>query len=169
MKHDRASVVSPSAFQDLLPHNHCFGCGPNNPGGLRIKSYWAGPDVSVARFTPLSHHCAGPRHFVNGGIIATVIDCHCICTAAAAAYIDAAREVGSEPDLHYATAKLALEYSRPTPIDAELEIRARIEARTERTYVLSCVLTAAGKPRVQAEVEAIRVPESWMLDNRPTM
>ncbi|HEY5666363.1 MAG TPA: hotdog domain-containing protein [Gammaproteobacteria bacterium] len=119
----------------------------------------------MTKFTPQSHHCAGPTHFVNGGIIATVIDCHCVCTAAAAAYRDASRDIGSKPDVYFATAKLALEYMRPTPIDAVLEIRARIEARTERTYVLSCHLSADGKPRVKAQVEAIRVPDSWMLDN----
>ncbi len=99
----------------------------------------------------------------------TVIDCHCVCTAAAAAYRDAGREIGSQPHAHFATAKLAVEYMRPTPIDAVLEIRARIEAGTERTYVLSCELSADGKPRVKAQVEAIRVPDGWMLDNAATM
>jgi acyl-coenzyme A thioesterase PaaI-like protein len=123
----------------------------------------------VARFVPQSHHCAGPTHFVNGGIIATVIDCHCICTAAAARYRDAGRDIGSTPDVYFATARLELEYSRPTPIDSELELRATIERRTERTYVLSCELVAQGKPRVKARVEAIEVPDSWMLDNRPAI
>lgn len=156
------SAVRPEAFQDLLPHNHCFGCGPANSDGLRIKSRWSGDGLSVARFTPEPYHCAGPRHFVNGGIIATIIDCHSVCTAAAAAYRDAGREIGSPPDIHYATARLELEYLRPTPIDAELEIVARIESRTERTYVLSCELSAAGKTRVTGTVEAIHVPESWV-------
>ena len=106
---------------------------------------------------------------MNGGIIATVIDCHCVCTAAAAAYRDDGREIGSLPDIYFATAKLELQYMRPTPIAAELEIRARIEARTERTYVLSCELLAEGKPRVSARVEAIQVPPSWMLDNAAPM
>jgi acyl-coenzyme A thioesterase PaaI-like protein len=123
----------------------------------------------VARFTPQTHHCAGPRHFVNGGIIATVIDCHCICTAAAAAYRDEARTIGSLPDLYYATARLELAYLRPTPIDAELELEARIVERGERTYVMSCQLSALGKRTVTASVEAIRVPASWMLDNRQAM
>lgn len=116
----------------------------------------------MARFTPEPYHCAGPKHFVNGGIIATIIDCHCVCTAAATAYRDAGREIGSPPDIHYATARLELEYLRPTPIDAELELKARIVNLTERTYVLSCELSAAGKIRVKARVEAIRVPESWV-------
>ena len=165
MRRDRESLVRSEAFQDLIPHNHCFGCGPNNPRGLRIKSSWAGHQLSVARFTPEPYHCAGPTHFVNGGILATVIDCHCVCTAAAAAYRDSGREIGSEPHLHYATANLELHYRRPTPIGTELELTAQIVDRTDRTYVLSCELTAGGKTTVTARLEAIQVPESRVLGN----
>ena len=166
MRRDPESAARPIPFQDRLPHNHCFGCGPDNPHGLRVRSSWAGEDQSVAHFTPAPYHCAGPAHFVNGGILATIIDCHCVCTAMAAAYRDADRELGSPTGLHYATAKLEAEYLRPTPIDAELTLTARIVARTERTYVLSCELEARGKTCVSARVEAIRVPESWMLAPR---
>ncbi len=120
----------------------------------------------MANFTPRSWHCAAPKHFVNGGILATIIDCHCVCTARAAAYRDAGREIGSPPGLHYATAKLETEYLRPTPLDAELVLHARIVARTAKTYVLSCELTARGRTCVSARVEAIRVPESWILAPR---
>jgi acyl-coenzyme A thioesterase PaaI-like protein len=167
MKRDlESSAARPIAFQDRLIHNHCYGCGPNNPNGLHLKSSWSGEDLSVAHFTPRPWHCAGPKHFVNGGVLATLIDCHSVCTAAAAAYRDAGREIGSEPGLHYATAKLDLEYLRPTPIDAELALEARIVARTERTYVVSCTLAANGKIRVSARVEAIEVPASWILAPR---
>jgi acyl-coenzyme A thioesterase PaaI-like protein len=133
---------------------------------LRLKSCWSGENQSVAHFTPLPHHCAGPKHFVNGGVLATLIDCHCVCTAMAAAYRDAGREIGSQPGLHYATAKLELEYLRPTPIGAVLELEARIVGRTERTYVLSCTIVAQGKCCVSGCVEAIRVSESWILGPR---
>ncbi|MGW8369474.1 MAG: PaaI family thioesterase [Gammaproteobacteria bacterium] len=122
----------------------------------------------MAKFTPEPYHCAGPQHFVNGGLLATLIDCHCVCTAVAAAYRDDGREIGSKPDLHYATLRLAVEYLRPTPMGETVELEATILAQTERTYVLSCELKAAGKTRVRAEVEAIRVPESWMTGAPPT-
>jgi acyl-coenzyme A thioesterase PaaI-like protein len=149
-----------------MPHNHCYGCGPQNPDGLRIKSYWSRDGLSVAKFTPEPYHCAGPQHFVNGGLLATLIDCHCVCTAAAAAYRDAGREIGSKPDFYYATLRLAVEYLRPTPMGVPIELKAQIVAQTDRTYVLSCEVSAAGKTRVRAEVEAISVPESWMLGER---
>ena len=122
--------------------------------------------MSVARFTPEPHHCAGPRHFVNGGILATLIDCHCVCTAGAAAYRDCGREIGTGTDLHFATVRLELEYLRPTPIAAELELRARILERRERVYVISCELRARDKVRVRAGVDAISVPSSWIAGDR---
>ena len=66
-------------FQEQIPNNHCFGCGPQNRQGLKIQSYWSGENQSVCDFTPLPHHSAGPLHFLNGGIISTIIDCHCVC------------------------------------------------------------------------------------------
>lgn len=149
-----------------MPHNHCYGCGPLNSDGLRLKSYWSGNELSVASFTPETHHCAGPRHFVNGGIIATLIDCHSICTAVAMAYRDAGRAPGSPPDLHYATSKLEVEYLRPTPIDDPLRLEARIVERAAESYVVSCELASRGKTCARATVVAVRVPESWVAGPR---
>ena len=74
-------IMDPIPFQNLIHGNHCFGCGPENDLGLRIKSYWDGKNQSICRFIPEKHHCAGPAEYLNGGIISTIIDCHCICTA----------------------------------------------------------------------------------------
>lgn len=149
------------ALQDQIPHNHCFGCGPDNSRGLRIKSFWDGVGPSVASFQPQPHHCAGPAHFVNGGIIATLIDCHCVCTATAAAYFAAGRAVGSEPHLHFATTSLRVDYLRPVPLTSELQLAATVTELRDRRYVLSCELKAAGKVCASASVEAAQVPESW--------
>ena len=29
-----------SSFQELMPHNHCRGCGASNEHGLGIRSRW---------------------------------------------------------------------------------------------------------------------------------
>ena len=120
----------------------------------------------MARFTPEPYHCAGPRHFVNGGILATLVDCHGVCTAAAFAYRDQGREIGSQPDLIYATSRLTLEYLRPTPIAATLELTARVAERRERVYVISCELAARDKLCVRAQIEAIQVPASWVASDK---
>jgi len=116
----------------------------------------------VARFSPKPHHCSAPTHFVNGGIIATLIDCHSICTAMAAAYFDEGRPVGSEPTRYFATGSLEISYRRPTPMDAILELEAEIRDRLERGYVLECRLSAAGKLRAVGQVLALPVSAAWM-------
>lgn len=152
--------MSGRAFQDQMPDNFCFGCGADNPDGLQIKSFWDG-DEALCRFQPQAHHAAGPRHLLNGGIIATIIDCHSVCTAMADAYRREGREVGTPPGLWYATVSLTVRYQRPTPLGEPVELRARILAVRDRRTRLECRLIAAGKICVESEVEAIRVPDSW--------
>ena len=100
------------SLQAQISHNHCYGCGPLNERGLTLESYGSGVGPSRACFVPEPHHCAGPKHFVNGGILTTLIDCHCICTATAAAYLSERRAIGTEPYLCFATSKLAVELLR---------------------------------------------------------
>ncbi|AJR08631.1 PaaI family thioesterase [Photobacterium gaetbulicola] len=150
------------SFQAQLKGNHCFGCGGENPHGLHIQSFWAEGDTAVCQFTPEAYHCAAPTHFLNGGIIATVIDCHCICTAMADAYRRAGREIGQGEAIWYATGSLSLNYLRPVLISADIVLRADILAVEARTTHLVCHLIAEGKTAVEAKLTAVRVPEQWM-------
>lgn len=149
------------AFQDQIPGIHCFGCGPKNAAGLRIKSYWSGPGESVCRFQAAPHHSAGPRHFVNGGIIATVMDCHAICTAMADGYKSAGREIGQGEEIVFVTGSLNVKYLAPAPIDVDLEFKTIISKKNEKKTILKCVATVNGAPVVEGEVVAIRVPPQW--------
>ena len=150
------------AFQDQIGGNYCFGCGPTNQHGLRIKSYWDGSDESTCTYQTHPYHTAGPRQFVNGGIIATLIDCHCVCTAIAYAYRAEGREIGSEPSIWCVTASLKVTYLQPTPIEAPVALRARVvEAGTKKT-VLNCTLSSNGKECAHGEVVAVRVPPTWL-------
>ena len=79
------SELERTYIQDGLHGNHCYGCGAWNDKGLQIKSYWDG-DVSVCVFQPEPHHAAMPPDVMNGGTIASIIDCHCVCSAMADAY-----------------------------------------------------------------------------------
>ena len=67
-------MEGPSVQERFAPHNACFGCGPSNPKGLRIRSFEEG-DHLVARWRPEEHHQAFPG-VVNGGIVGALLDCH---------------------------------------------------------------------------------------------
>lgn len=108
------------ALQDrYAPHNACFGCGPANAEGLQIKSYVQGDSV-VAHFRPKPHHQAFPG-VLNGGIIGALLDCHSNWTAAHALML--ARGEATPPCT--VTADFHVKLRAPTPLDAELELRAR--------------------------------------------
>lgn len=154
------------AIQDAIPNNYCWGCGPLNTRGLHLKSFWQ-TDVTVSDFQPLSEHMAGPKHILNGGIIATLCDCHSVCTAIADAYRQERREVGEPPDIWYATGGLSIRYLRPTPLGQAVHLRAAILERTAKKAVVSCTLASAGEVTVEAEVIAVRVPESWRHGKAP--
>jgi acyl-coenzyme A thioesterase PaaI-like protein len=149
-----------NAIQDAIPHNRCWGCGTLNPRGLQIKSYVEGEET-VCRFTPSREHMAGPPNVLNGGIIATVIDCHGVCTAIADAYRAAGRELGSEPLIWCVTASMKVDYLAPTPIDAPVELRARVREAKGRKRVVECTLRSGGKECARGEVIAVEVPPEW--------
>ncbi len=148
------------AFQDEIVGNYCFGCGTLNPHGLHIKSYWSG-DESLCTWRANHAHMAGPQGILNGGIIATIIDCHSVCTAIADAYRRQGRPLDSEPLIWYATGALQVSYLRPTPIDAEVTLRARIKESTAKKTVVLCSLWSRGEECARGEVVAVRVPPAW--------
>jgi acyl-coenzyme A thioesterase PaaI-like protein len=144
------------AFQDQGSVSHCHGCGADNEKGLQIKSYWDG-DEAVATWKAQPHHCGGSKEIVNGGIIATLIDCHSINLAIAHAYRAERRPIGSAPRIGYVTGSLNVSYVRPTPIDEPLQLRARITKNEGRKAWVSCTLSAGGEVCATGEVLGIRV------------
>jgi acyl-coenzyme A thioesterase PaaI-like protein len=149
-----------AAIQDYYPEDfaHCYGCGRLNPRGLQIKTRWEG-DEAVARFQPRPEHIAVPG-FVYGGLIASLIDCHAMGTAAAAVERAAGHEVGDRAAPRFVTGALHVDYLRPTPLGPELELRARPSEISERKVVVHVTLSAGGVPTARGEVVAVRMPET---------
>jgi len=144
------------AFQDQGAVRYCHGCGPDNQQGLRIKSYWDG-DEAIASWRAQPHHCGGTKENLNGGIIASLIDCHSLNLAIAHAYRQEQRAIGSTPRIGYVTANLNVSYLKPTPLLESIQLRARIIKIDGRKAWVSCALTAAGELRATGEVLGVRV------------
>lgn len=144
------------SFQEQGSVSYCHGCGADNPRGLQIKSYWDGAEA-VATWKPAPHHCGGSKDILNGGIIASLIDCHSLNLAIADAYRAEGRPIGSRPRIGYVTANINISYLKPTPIDGVIELRARISKRQGRKAWVNCTLSAAGEIRVTGEVLGVRV------------
>lgn len=143
-------MTEQQSFQEQLAElgfEHCWGCGVANEHGLRLKSYWDGQRAgesegengeAICVWQPQPYHIAAPG-IVNGGILATLIDCHSAATACADAYKHAGRAIqpGGEP-LVYLTAQLDVRYLRPTPANGPLTLRARVVERGERRTTVEC-------------------------------
>ena len=151
---ERGAQLTTAAFQDLLPGLTCFGCGPGNDKGLRIKSYWVSQNEAICRFAPAPHH-HGPPNIVNGGVIATVIDCHAVCTAMADAYQRAGRGVGEGDFLPYVTGTLNIVYKAPTAM-TPFDVVAAVEEVTDRKTMIACRVISEGNVTATARVVAIR-------------
>lgn len=155
----KGQAMPAKSFQDYYSEktSHCYGCGRLNEHGLQIKSYWDG-DESVCRFQPRPYHLAIPG-YVYGGLIASLIDCHGTGTAAAAMYRAQGRAMDTEPPLRFVTASLHVDYVRPTPIDATLEVRATVKELKGRKVIVSATLSAGGVVCARGEVVAVQMPE----------
>jgi hypothetical protein len=140
-----------TALQDLAsPEGVCFGCGPKNPQGLQIKSYWDADDVHLV-MTHTPNACfAGWPSLVYGGLIGCLIDCHSNWTAIAYHYRAEGREAQSLPRINCVTGSLGVKYIKPTPMGVPLVLKAHVQGEVGRKTRVLCevyandTLTATG-------------------------
>jgi len=109
------------ALQDrYAPNNRCFGCGPANDQGLRIKSFPVGDELH-ARWQPEGHHEAF-RGMLNGGICGALLDCHLNWTAC----FHLMQLAAADTPPCTVTAEYKVQLMRPTPTDRPLDLVARV-------------------------------------------
>lgn len=133
------SMTSESLQARYAPANQCFGCGPANEKGLRIASRVEGEAV-VCDWTPSPHHLAFPG-MLNGGIIGTLLDCHCNWTAA----WHLMRRRGADAPPCTVTAEYAVKLRRPTAVDKPVHLVARIVESTDDRATVEAELSSDGK------------------------
>ncbi|MFE5583496.1 PaaI family thioesterase [Kitasatospora sp. NPDC056531] len=111
------AVLPPRAAEAPAPgtrlgshYEHCFGCGPQHPGGLRIDAV-AGEGLDVtAEFTVRDVHQGGPG-LAHGGVLTTAMD----------------ETLGTLNWLLHApavTGRLETDFLCPVPVDSVLHLRA---------------------------------------------
>src|SRR5712691_6172239 len=128
------------SLQDRYAQNGtCFGCGPRNEKGLRIKSVAQGDDV-VATWRAERHHEAYDGA-LSGGIAGTLLDCHSNWTAA----YHLMRRAGAPVPPCTVTAEYAVKLLRPTPTEGPIELVARPVEIVDDRAVIEAELRAGGK------------------------
>jgi acyl-coenzyme A thioesterase PaaI-like protein len=134
-----AETSSPLSLQErFAPRSICFGCGPANERGLRIRSFPDG-DGLVAEWTPEPHHQAF-EGAINGGIVGALFDCHCNWTAA----WHLMRRAGAAELPPTVTADFAVKFRRPTPFGPPLTLRSRVVDAADDRATVEATLEADG-------------------------
>lgn len=155
--------MTASLQETYAPHLRCFGCGPANEQGLRIRSLPEGPEgpdvVALWRAEP--HHEAYPG-MLNGGILGTLLDCHLNWTAA----WHLMRASGAQTPPCTVTAEYSVRLRRPTPSDQELEIRARVVEASEDRCTVEGTITAAGEVTAKGSGLFVAVKPGHMAYHR---
>ncbi|MFQ5968343.1 MAG: PaaI family thioesterase [Acidimicrobiia bacterium] len=128
------------SLQDhYAPNNRCFGCGPANDKGLRIKSFPDG-DSLVAHFRPEPHHVAFGQ-VLNGGICGALLDCN---SNWAAAYHMMQRD-GTDQLPSTVTSDFHVVLKRPTPIGSIVVVQSRVVSSDGPRAVVEAYLEADGE------------------------
>ncbi len=94
------------------PKNHCFGCGRDNPGSMRLKfTYDEANDRCVCNFR-LGKRYTGPPGYCHGGIIALILD-------------EAMAKMNKPRQISAPTAQMTVDYLRPVPLGKPLRVESQ--------------------------------------------
>jgi acyl-coenzyme A thioesterase PaaI-like protein len=146
-------MSEPSLQERFAPRNACFGCGPANDKGLRIRSFARGDEV-VAEWCAEKHHEAFDG-MLSGGITGTLLDCH---SNWAAAY-HLMRRAGTDAPPCTVTSEFSVKLLRPTPTDGPIQVSARVVEASDDRAVVEATLTAGRKLRATCRGTFVAVKE----------
>src|SRR5258707_820553 len=111
-----------------LARNTCFGCGNDNPEGMRLKFRL---DEERARFVGrfrLARRYQGPPGHAHGGIIATILD-------------EAMGKVNKLRHVIALTKNMEVHYRKPVPLNRMLTVTAREDHVNGREHTNSADIT----------------------------
>lgn len=98
-------------------YSHCFGCGKDNPIGLKLGFQWDGK-MARAEFTPTEFYQGWPG-LVHGGIIICLLD-------------EAMGYATLFEGMHCVTAKMQVKLERPARVNEPLIITSSITRKTRK-------------------------------------
>lgn len=92
-----------------MPKNHCFGCGKDNPQGMKLKFYLDEErQRCIGRFR-LPKRYQGPPGHAHGGVIATILD-------------EAMGKINKLRHVVALTKTMAIEYLKPVPLGKSISV-----------------------------------------------
>jgi uncharacterized protein (TIGR00369 family) len=134
-----------------LQKNFCFGCGTNNPDGMRLRfTYDEERNCFVCQFR-LAKRYTGPPGHCHGGIIATILD-------------EAMGKVNKLRHVIALTKEIKVEYRKPVPLYKPLRVESReVRVRGRKHINEAEILNEKGEILARSEGLFIAVdPERLM-------
>jgi uncharacterized protein (TIGR00369 family) len=120
------------------PENKCFGCGGANPRGMQLTFEQDDATNRIRGSFRLGPEYQGGANFIHGGIIATVLD-------------EVMGKVCRFRNARAVTAELTIEYLKPVPVDADLEIEGKeIEMNGRNIHIAGEIRNQAGQVLARA-------------------
>ncbi len=145
-------MTEKSLQETYAPENRCFGCGPANEKGLRIRSFPSG-DGLVCEWRPEKHHEAF-EGTLNGGICGCLLDCHGNWTAAW--HLMTADHLPELPST--VTAEFHVKLLRPTPTAGPVRVVSHVVERKGNKVVVEETLEAGGHVTATCRGVFVSVP-----------
>lgn len=145
-------MVHDTSKQWILPERafgECFGCGPQNAKGLKLR-FWYTKEGCISNHKIPNEYC-GFTGLAHGGIIATLLD-----EVAAWTVITQLFRIGI-------TLQATVNYIKPVPTEEEIIIKGEIEKHKEnRVTTLSKILSKDNIILAEAKSKWL-LPEDAML------
>lgn len=121
-KAQRPPVSGHDTKRHRIPKNHCFGCGPDNSDGMRLKFVLDEDNQQFVCKFNLSRRYVGPPAHAHGGIIATVLD-------------EAMGKANKLKHVIALTKEMTVEYIRPVPLGKKLTAIGRNDSVHGRAHI----------------------------------
>ena len=135
--------LNPCVQEHYAMKSICFGCGPANEKGLRIRSFESNDDKGpnlIATWSPEPHHQAFPG-VLNGGIVGALLDCH--GNWAASMHLMRKTQLKEPPCT--VTADFSVQLRRPCPVDKPIYLTARVVQAGDTKASVEAELICDGK------------------------
>ena len=136
-----------------IKRNFCYGCGADNPQGMRLKFTIEAEGPVVRGTFSMAHRYQGPHGGVHGGIIATLVD-------------EAMGKLSRLDGVVALTAELTVEYLKPVPLGRKIIIEARPAEHRGRSYWRECTIRdAQGKLLVRSRGRFVKIADRTPVVN----
>lgn len=106
------------------PTNQCFGCGGDNPAGMKLTFEQDNVNRRIVGRFVLGNRYQGGGGFAHGGIIALLLD-------------EAMGKVCRFREVRAVTAELSVEYLKPVAVDKEIVVEGREKEMQGRNLFLT--------------------------------